>query len=72
MEKEILVFETNDISVAMLIKSRLEAEDIVVLMKGESVGGAYAITTDGWGKIRLYVSEEQKELAEEVIKECKE
>lgn len=69
MEKEKPIFETNNISEALLVKVRLEAENIVVLMKGESVGGAYAITTDGWGKIRLYVNDEQKELAEEVIRE---
>ena len=58
MSKEKVIMETNDITEATLVKSKLEAEGIVVLMKGESVGGAYAITTNGWGKIRIMVSED--------------
>ncbi|MFH1824693.1 MAG: DUF2007 domain-containing protein [Candidatus Firestonebacteria bacterium] len=67
MEKEKVLFETNDISEALLIKSKLEAEGIIVLMKGESVGGSYALTTNGWGRIKIIVSDEQFEEAKEIL-----
>jgi len=68
MRVEKILFETNDISEALLVKSKLEAEGIIVLMKGESVGGAYPITTNGWGRIKIIVSDEQFTKAKEILK----
>jgi hypothetical protein len=69
MPEEKKLFETNNIVEAQLLKGRLEAAGINVLMKGESIGGAYPITTDGWGKIRIYVMEEDFEKAKELLEE---
>lgn len=62
-----ILLTTNDITEAQVIKSKLESENIQVLLKGESISGAYAITVDGWGKIRILVKKEDLEKAREVL-----
>ena len=67
MSEEKLLFKTNDIFEANIIKSKLEAEGIAVLVKGEILGNAYKVTVNGLGLIRIYVGEENLEKAKELI-----
>lgn len=63
---------TNDITEAQLIKGKLELQEIPVILKGESIGGAYAITVNGWGQIKVLVKKEDLEKAKEVLDNEKE
>ncbi len=67
MGEEKLLFKTNDIFEANIIKSKLEAEGIPVLVKGEILGNAYKVTVNGLGLIRIYVGEENCETAKQLI-----
>ena len=67
MSEEKLLFKTNDIFEANIIKSKLEAEGIPVLVKGDVLGNAYKVTVNGLGLIRIYVGEENLEKAKELI-----
>ncbi len=67
MGEEKLLFKTNDIFEANIIKSKLEAEGIPVLVKGEILGNAYKVTVNGLGLIRIYVGEENYETAKQLI-----
>ncbi len=67
MSEEKLLFKTNDIFEANIIKSKLEAEGIPVLVKGDILGNAYKVTVNGLGLIRIYVGEENLEKAKELI-----
>ncbi|MEI7904904.1 MAG: DUF2007 domain-containing protein [Candidatus Firestonebacteria bacterium] len=69
MNEEKLLFETHDIIEAQLIKGNLEAAGIYVLLKGESLGGAYRVTADGLGTIRIYVMEQRFSEAKSIIQE---
>lgn len=53
--------------VANVIKSHLESEGIPVLLKYESAGRVYGITTDGLGQIGLLVPRELAEKAKHII-----
>lgn len=66
-----LLFKTNDIIEAELIKGKLELEGISAMIKGESLGGAYRLTTDGFGLIYTYVLEEQFEEAVSILETIK-
>ena len=69
MNEEKLLFETHDIIEAQLIKGKLEAAGIYVLLKGESIGGAYRVTYGVLGAIRIYVMEQKLSEAKSIIQE---
>jgi hypothetical protein len=52
---------------AHVIKTHLESEEIPVLLKYESVGIVYGITTDGLGQISVLVPQQFAEEAKRVI-----
>jgi hypothetical protein len=45
----------HGLDVAQIYKSKLEAMDIPVLLRYESVGPVYGITVDGLGEVRVMV-----------------
>jgi hypothetical protein len=54
---------------AQLIKGRLEAAGIPVLLDYESVGRVMGITVDGLGEVRILVPHDRAEEARELIEE---
>ena len=52
---------------AHIIKSHLESEGIPVLLKYESAGKVYGITTDGLGQVNILVPDELAEEAKCII-----
>jgi len=55
-----------------LIVGLLEEADIQVLVKSDRAGGALPFTTDGMGKVRIYVREDELEEAKRLIAEYQE
>jgi len=55
--------------VAQIYKSKLEAVDIPVLLKYESVGLVYGLTVDGLGEVRLFVPAEYAAEAEALLQD---
>ena len=54
---------------AQVLKAKLEAEGIPVLLDYESLGRVYGITVDGLGAVRLLVPHDRAEEAEAIIEE---
>ncbi len=54
---------------AQVLKAKLEAEGIPVLLDYESLGPVYGITVDGLGEVRLLVPQGQAEEARALIEE---
>jgi len=54
---------------AQVLKAKLEAEGIPVLLDYESLGPVYGITVDGLGAVRLLVPLDRAEEAEALIEE---
>jgi hypothetical protein len=54
---------------AQVIKAKLEAAGIRVLLDYESVGPVIGITVDGLGEVRIMVSKKDAEEARALIKE---
>ena len=54
---------------AQVIKGKLEAAGIPVLLDYESVGRVIGITVDGLGQVRLWVPEDRAEEARDLIEE---
>ncbi len=63
------VYVTSGLLTAEVIKAKLEANDIPVLLQYESVGPIYGITVDGLGEVRVMVPAELAPLAREVLAE---
>lgn len=63
------IYLTNDISTADLIKNTLEDNDINVILQQTTARSVYPITIDGMGEIKIMVLKENKEKAEEILKE---
>ena len=69
-DKELTVIGTiQGEQIAYIIKSRLESENIPVLLQYESVGRVYGITTDGLGEVRVIVPGKLAEEANRIIGE---
>lgn len=54
---------------AQVLKAKLEAEGIPVLLDYESLGPVYGITVDGLGEVRLLVPQDQADEARALIEE---
>ncbi len=54
---------------AQVIKSKLEAAGIPVVLNYESVGRVIGITVDGLGQVRVLVPQDRAEEARDLIKE---
>jgi hypothetical protein len=57
---------------AQIYKSKLEAAEIPVLLKYESVGLVYGVTVDGLGEVRILVPAEYAEEAEALLQDMAE
>jgi hypothetical protein len=54
-------------TVAELVKSRLESEDIPAILQYESAGLVFGITVDGLGEARVMVPEHLAQVARDVL-----
>lgn len=63
------VYVASGLMRAEVIKAKLEANDIPVLLQYESVGPIYGITVDGLGEVRVMVPAELAPLAREILTE---
>lgn len=68
-EELLVVYETQGITRAEIIKSKLEGAGIPALLKYESLGPVLAVTIDGLGKVKVLVRKEDKQAAMELLKE---
>lgn len=68
MDKLITIF-TTDYFEAQIIKGKLEAEGIPVLLTYDSAAVVYGLTADGLGKVEIKVPEEYVEEAKKLIEE---
>ena len=65
-----LLTETNGRMEADILKSYLEAEGVQVELFQEAVGHhIYPVTVDGLGRVQLFVSKDQIDLAKEILAE---
>jgi len=60
---------TWDLAEADVIKSFLESQDILCLIRGEAIASLYRIMTDGLGEIRIMVPAEHLETAQKLLEE---
>lgn len=64
----LIVFKIiNDTTEAELIKGKLESNNIPVMLRGESVIGAYTIPVKSLGEIKILIKKEDLEKAKEVF-----
>ncbi|MEJ5166789.1 MAG: DUF2007 domain-containing protein [Thermoanaerobaculia bacterium] len=68
MDKLVKIF-TTDYFEAQIIKGKLEAEGIPVLLTYDSAAVVYGLTADGLGKVEIKVPEEYVEEAKKLIEE---
>ena len=68
-EDLVVVYKTQGILRAEIIKSKLEGAGIPALLKYESLGPVLAVTVDGLGKVQVLVRKEDAQTAVELLKE---
>jgi Putative prokaryotic signal transducing protein len=57
---------------AAVVKGKLEANDIPVLLEYESLGPVMGLTIDGLGEVRVLVPEDKAEAARALLEESEE
>lgn len=60
---------TSGLLQAEIIKGKLEANDIPVLLQYESLGPVMGITVDGLGQVQVLVPEDKAEIARALLEE---
>lgn len=63
------VYESQGIFGAEVVKAKLEANGIPVLLKYESVGQIFGLTVDGLGRVEVHVPVEYAEEALDLVDE---
>ena len=63
---------TSGLLQAEVIKGKLEANDIPVLLQYESLGPVMGLTVDGLGQVQVLVPEEKADAARALIEESEE
>ncbi len=63
------VYESQGIYPAEVVKAKLEANGIPVLLKYESVGQIIGLTVDGLGRVEVHVPSEYAEQAMDLVDE---
>lgn len=63
---------TSGLLQAEVIKGKLEANDIPVLLQYESLGPVMGLTVDGLGQVQVLVPEEKADTARALIEESEE
>jgi hypothetical protein len=69
--KLVVVYETQGMIRAEIIKAKLESAGIPALLKYESLGPVLAVTVDGLGRVQVLVPQEREQEARELISESK-
>jgi len=65
----VVVYETQGLTRAEIIKAKLESAGIPALLKYESVGPVLAVTVDGLGQVLVLVHQAHEQTARELLKE---
>jgi hypothetical protein len=63
------VYESQGIFAAEVVKAKLEANGIPVLLKYESVGQIFGLTVDGLGRVEVHVPAQYAEEALDLVDE---
>jgi hypothetical protein len=63
---------TSGLLQAEIVKGKLEANDIPVLLEYESLGPVMGLTLDGLGQVRVWVPEDKAETARTLLEESEE
>ena len=66
-EKLVTVYRACGQPEAEIVRSRLEIEGILALLKYESIGSVYGLTVDGLGQVEVQVPAKFAERAREII-----
>ena len=66
-EKLVTVYRACGQLEAEIVRSRLEIEGILALLKYESIGSVYGLTVDGLGQVEVQVPAKFAERAREII-----
>ncbi len=65
----VVVYETQGITRAEIIKSKLEGAGILAMLKYESLGPVLAVIVDGLGKVKVLVRKEDEQTARKLLQE---
>jgi hypothetical protein len=65
----VVVYETQGITRAEIIKSKLEGAGIPAMLKYESLGPVLAVTVDGLGNVKVLVRKEDEQTARKLLQE---
>lgn len=68
-EELVVVYETQGITRAEILKSKLEGAGIPALLKYESLGPVLAVTVNGLGNVKILVRKEDEQEARELLEE---
>lgn len=64
-----VVYETQGITRAEIVKAKLASAGIPAVLQYESLGPVLAVTVDGLGKVKVLVRKEDEQTAIELLKE---
>jgi hypothetical protein len=67
----VVVYKTQGMISAEIIKAKLESAGIPALLKYESLGPVLAVTVDGLGQVKVLVPQEREQEARELLGELK-
>lgn len=67
----VVVYETQGLMRAEIIKAKLESAGIPAMLKYESAGRIMGIIVDGFGKVQVLVRKEDEHVSSELLKEEK-
>ncbi len=65
----VVVYTTNGMMRAEIIKSKLESAGIPALLKYESAGPIYGLTIDGMGEVKVLVQKAHEVQARELLQD---
>jgi hypothetical protein len=66
------IYESQGIYAAEVVKAKLEANGIPVLLKYESVGQIFGLTVDGLGRVEVHVPAQYADEALDLVDEDEE
>lgn len=65
----VVVYKTQGMLRAEIVKAKLESAGIPALLKYESLGPVLAVTIDGLGQVKVLVQKEHEQEAREILQE---
>ena len=66
-DRLVTVYRASGQPEAEIVRGRLEIEDILALLKYESIGSVYGLTVDGLGQVEVQVPAKYASRAREII-----